>query len=282
MDYKEASAKYRGKPWGGEVRGHAGDPEYIDPNKLMIIPGSGSSEKRRMIQPAAEALQKMKAATNNKWSFAPGQSTFRIYSEEVKICAEREAKGQVKCGTDTKAAAGMSIHGWGRAIDFQDLYSSVGGVLNKEPKEGTSAREFFNWLCNNALNYGFVNYLKECWHWEFVGVPPGKYDNPACTKSSGKYDGGSGSDEGDSEDSGSSNNSNKPSTQSDDSSSQSGTVLDMSLIWSEKPYVPSTEKALNSKASAKDPEIRTILNPDKKSLSGDKERDKQIIDIGKK
>ncbi len=184
MGYKEDSAAYR-KAWKGEVAGHAGDPQYIDYSKLVSI-GSGG-KYRRVIAPCYQAWNKMRLATLDRgWSFEVGPSTFRIYSEEVALCQKRVCDGK------SKARPGCSRHGWGRAIDFSVLYSAVNGKLNVLPPSGTQARAFFDWLCNNAIKYGFVNYLAECWHWEFVGVPPGVYDNPACTNTSGEYDGGTG------------------------------------------------------------------------------------------
>ena len=271
MDYKEASAKYR-KAWKGEIPGHAGDPEYIDYSKLVTI-GSGGPN-RKVITSCAEAYNNMRQATYNKWSFEVGVSTFRPLAGEIKICNDNPGR----CDGKSKAAPGNSRHGWGRAIDFTLIYSGVNGKLNTLPTQGTSAFEMFNWLCENALSYGFVNYLAEAWHWEFVGIPPGIYNNPACIKDSGAYNGATDSVDGE-----------KGNTEGDVSTNTTDdntlVSLNMNDIWNNTnspSTVNITNEGTNNKPSESNPEILTILNPDKKALSGQNERDKQIIDIPKK
>src|SRR3990167_1226282 len=169
MDYKEASAKYR-KSWTGEKAGLAGDENYMDFSKLVAI-GSGGPF-RKVIAPAAISYNKMKNAIGLKYSFQVGDKTFRPLSIEKQICAKRTCDGK------SKAKAGYSRHGWGRAIDFTLIGSAVSWKMNVLPSQNTDARVLFDWLCQWALNYGWINYLAEAWHWEYVGEPPGVYKNP--------------------------------------------------------------------------------------------------------
>jgi hypothetical protein len=67
---------------------------------------------------------------------------------------------------DLAAVPGTSIHGWGRAVDFED----AGGEL-------TFGSAGYQWLTTHAAAFGFVHPSwaepgqpgAEAWHWEFVG-----------------------------------------------------------------------------------------------------------------
>lgn len=184
MDWIEAANKYKGILWANEIKGRAGDPAIFDKTKLVKVSG-----QMGLIEPAAKSFNRMRQAVGDKWSFQCGPSMWRDYNEELRICG---GTGRTtRCDGVNKATAGGSIHGWGRAVDFTLLYTESKSdnrcaKCYNAPKPGTNAYDFYLWLQQNAFNYGWVNYLREPWHWEYVGEPPGKYDNPAVTNPTGK------------------------------------------------------------------------------------------------
>lgn len=60
---------------------------------------------------------------------------------------------------DTASAArpGYSNHQSGKAIDIKGL----------QKQNDTSP--LFKWLCANAKRFDFENYIRECWHWNYIG-----------------------------------------------------------------------------------------------------------------
>ena len=184
MNYKEASTKYR-TAWKGEKAGHAGDEKLMDFSKLVPVDSGGPN--RKLIAPAAASYNKIKNAIGGTYDVSLGKSTFRPRAPEVTKCADpdgskaRKRKRKEYCDGKSKARPGYSRHGWGRAIDLALIGGELGWNMGYDriPPRGTKARGLFDWLAENALNYGWVNYRGEAWHWEYVGEPPGVYPNPA-------------------------------------------------------------------------------------------------------
>lgn len=116
---------------------------------------------------AAVALAKMNLAY--KQHFGDNiclSSGYRSYSQQASLRAEKPGLA---------APAGTSNHGWGLAVDLCD------GV-----ETGVGAR--YQWLRDNASNYGFANpdwALRggvgpyEPWHWEFVDGEASVGETPA-------------------------------------------------------------------------------------------------------
>jgi len=70
-------------------------------------------------------------------------------------------------------SARCSAHRTGTAVD---LY--VGAAPGHLPVDSDNANRLhlsktpaYRWLVQNAARYGFVNYVFEPWHWEWVGAP---------------------------------------------------------------------------------------------------------------
>jgi LAS superfamily LD-carboxypeptidase LdcB len=64
------------------------------------------------------------------------------------------------------AVPGRSNHGRGIALD---LNTNCGGQTGPKPNCGGSP--VYQWLYNNAHNYGFTRTVQsEPWHWEYVGA----------------------------------------------------------------------------------------------------------------
>jgi LAS superfamily LD-carboxypeptidase LdcB len=74
------------------------------------------------------------------------------------------------------AAPGYSNHQAGIAIDFEQKRAKGYEISNSyETKEQNKWRAtwFFDWLQNNAARFGFRQYIKEAWHWEYRPSAPG-------------------------------------------------------------------------------------------------------------
>ena len=91
---------------------------------------------------------------------------------------------QATAAENPKAAAkpGSSIHGWGAAVDIQQLFTAVGGSTN--PLINANIRNnnsLYKWLDANAARFGWINPPKlkdgsgvdEAWHWEYWGPVSG-------------------------------------------------------------------------------------------------------------
>lgn len=169
MNYAEASRKYR-CDWKNEK-----SQLEIKQNRLVSAEG-----KYMLISPAADAWKRMKKAAANDGINIWLTSAYRSPDYQAELVKARMASGKaapdiceykgekLRTNDNLMACPGSSNHGWGRAIDIQPVFSN-------------SSSSAFTWLKNNALNFGFVNYTAEPWHWEYEGEPPccGCNNNPA-------------------------------------------------------------------------------------------------------
>ena len=169
MNYIEASKQYRCN-WKNEK-------SQLDLKQNRLVSAEG---KYLLIAPAADAWKRMKKAASdagiNMWL----TSAYRSPDYQAEKILERMASGKsspdvcvykgknLKTDRSLMACPGDSNHGWGRTIDIQPLFSNCNSKA-------------FDWLKINAINFGFVNYTNECWHWEYEGEPPccGCNNNPA-------------------------------------------------------------------------------------------------------
>lgn len=84
--------------------------------------------------------------------------------EKVKTGVHRSRE----CTGPPTAPAGLSNHGWGRAVDFTGRYGRVLSCYDQE----------YDWLRGNAHRFGWVHPpwaecgldSQEPWHWEWAGV----------------------------------------------------------------------------------------------------------------
>ena len=90
-------------------------------------------------------------------------SAFRSPEYDMAACVSQNCNGIAK--------AKCSAHRTGTAID---LY--VGAAPGQSPVSSANDNRLFQtrtpayrWLVQNAAKYGFVNYVFEPWHWEWVG-----------------------------------------------------------------------------------------------------------------
>ena len=114
-----------------------------------LVPVGKTGEERtgghKLNAAAAEAYNKMKAAAEKdgiSWGIT---DSYRDYESQVDVA---KRKGLYSQG-GLAAVPGTSNHGWGSALDL---------------KLDDAA---FNWLKQNAAQFGFTNIPRERWHWEY-------------------------------------------------------------------------------------------------------------------
>jgi hypothetical protein len=160
--------------------------------KLNIPDDPESNSLHRLFPSAATQWEKLVKAAR-KEGFTVGK--FNISYESG---AAYRPLSQQQSGFG-RAEDGKSIHGWGAAVDIQQLYTEAYEALPKpgyKPPAGAANNAFvrgssalYQWLNKNAANYGWINppLLKdgsgqdECWHWEYWGPV-----NPADTLYGGR------------------------------------------------------------------------------------------------
>lgn len=130
-----------------------------------------------LAQPAAEALYEFGKFIEENWDGNPFMitSAYRSYNHQNGLkSADSSAK---------TASAGSSPHGWGGAVDIQELIARDGsGKLTSNPTINqtfrTTSKAYAFWA-EHAPKFGWYNPLRlrdgkgvdESWHWEFWGKP---------------------------------------------------------------------------------------------------------------
>ena len=182
LTWKDPNDGQRRVLWKNEKRGQSGK---LDESKLVSI---GSGPRRKLIAPAAEMWNKMKEACRKDTGHTMGAqpSTYRSWAYQSQVCAAK-ANTDSYCGSQWRASLGGTSHGWGRGVDV-----NMRARRNQYP-ESKESQEIYEWLKVNARLFGFVNYSKEAWHWEFMGLPiknSGNQVNPAVLGEDEEYTGG--------------------------------------------------------------------------------------------
>lgn len=139
-------------------------------NKAQLVPVRGVPGA--LLNPIVEnKFQELVAAAKKDGVNLAITDSYRSYDEQVEL------KGRKP---NLAATPGTSKHGYGLAIDF------TGG-------SGTSQAKAYEWLKNNASNYGWSNFVglkgpdtrgaggsqKEPWHWQINESDLPKYENKA-------------------------------------------------------------------------------------------------------
>jgi hypothetical protein len=141
----------------------AAAPEESDGGKIILLRAGALAAYRRMVAAAQAAVLEAGADPEQLMLF----SGFRAPADDAARCeAEANCNGLVR--------AQCSAHRTGLAVDI---------VLGAAPGFSVDASADANrlwqtrtatylWLVANARRYGFVNYVFEPWHWEWVGEAP--------------------------------------------------------------------------------------------------------------
>jgi LAS superfamily LD-carboxypeptidase LdcB len=83
---------------------------------------------------------------------------------EVMKANSQLTKAQAEEVADDSVARPGGPHRTGRAIDFK-LTDGVSLTVSSASK--LKKTEAYQWLAQNAADYGFYNYKPEPWHWEY-------------------------------------------------------------------------------------------------------------------
>ncbi|MEQ1864144.1 MAG: D-alanyl-D-alanine carboxypeptidase family protein [Micropepsaceae bacterium] len=137
------------QPWEGWL----GKTGKLDASALAAL--------RRMVA-AARAADPRIAADRNMLTIV---SAFRSPAYDAARCTNGRCNGIAK--------ARCSAHRTGTAVDL-----FVGAAPGHGPVDSADANRLYlsrtpayRWLVANAARFGFVNYVFEPWHWEWVGSP---------------------------------------------------------------------------------------------------------------
>jgi hypothetical protein len=132
-----------------------------DPSIYSAAP---TEKDNTMTTATACAFDKMATAAKQAGVSIKISSGFRTIARQNYFWDCYQTK---KCNNGNLAAKpGTSNHGKGIALD---LNTDCGGQTGAKPSCGGS--KVYQWLYNNAHNYGFVRTVQtEPWHWEFRGV----------------------------------------------------------------------------------------------------------------
>jgi hypothetical protein len=153
--------------------------------RLLKIPDDSTSNSLHKLFPSAATKWEELVFAARKAGFTLGEFNISYTSEAAyRTLAEQT-------GGFGRAEPGNSVHGWGVAVDIQQLYTEAYEALPKpgyKPPAGATNNAFvrgssalYQWLNQNAANYGWINppLLKdgsgqdEAWHWEYWGPVTG-------------------------------------------------------------------------------------------------------------
>jgi zinc D-Ala-D-Ala carboxypeptidase len=139
----------------------AAGPEESDGGKIILLRPAALAALRRMVAAAKAAVPEAAADPERLMLF----SGYRAPDDDAARC---EAQGN--CNGVVRAQC--SAHRTGLAVDLVlgaapgfDVDSSADANRLWQTETPT-----YRWLVANARRYGFVNYVFEPWHWEWVGA----------------------------------------------------------------------------------------------------------------
>jgi hypothetical protein len=135
-------------------------PEESDGGKIILLRPAALAALRRMTAAARAEVPEAAADPERLMLF----SGFRDPADDAARC---EAQGN--CNGLVRAQC--SSHRTGLAIDLF-LGAAPGFDVDSSADANRlwqTRTETYRWLVKNARRYGFVNYVFEPWHWEWVG-----------------------------------------------------------------------------------------------------------------
>jgi hypothetical protein len=129
-------------------------------------------EDRRLRGDALKAYRDMVAAARRDGVMRADPKLLTLFSgyRQADVDGERCAS-EGNC--DGKRRATCSPHATGFAVDI-NLGFAPGSRIDSTSQANRlyqSRTEAYRWLVRNAHRFGFVNYVYEPWHWEWVGAP---------------------------------------------------------------------------------------------------------------
>lgn len=159
-------------------------PESYIPDNLVVpdikFYGSGTNEKNKLRQEAAEALEKMFSEAQDDNIILYGVSGYRSYARQKEIYDKNVRMRGSQATNKVSAAPGHSEHQTGLAMDISS--KALGGRLTEQFGNTTEGR----WVAENCYQYGFIirypenmeqitGYSYEPWHLRYVGTEISEY-----------------------------------------------------------------------------------------------------------
>jgi D-alanyl-D-alanine carboxypeptidase len=153
---------------------HAGQSAIHPKNRPAPVPGESNGEMRRealvgvegscrTARSAGPSLALMLAAARADGVKLIPDDCYRLRDAQARAKNNSCSKGNCACA----AGSGFSMHGWGKAVDFDDS----GGTVR-------FTSEGYSWMKANAARFGWNHpgwaepggsTCPEAWHWEWVG-----------------------------------------------------------------------------------------------------------------
>lgn len=130
-------------------------------------------EDRRLRGDALAAYRKMVEAARRDGIIVGGSKVLTIFSGYRQADADGE-RCAIEGNCDGKRRAACSPHATGYAVDLNLGYAPGYRVDSTHPvnRLWQTRTPAYRWLVRNAYRFGFVNYVFEPWHWEWVGEKP--------------------------------------------------------------------------------------------------------------
>lgn len=148
----------------------------IETSKITA-PNIKASKFRIMRKDAAGAYERMREAAKTQGVDLQATSAFRSWKHQDRLW---KGWSERKPGFKKAAKPGHSYHQSGIAVDIQ-----TGGVQQPEKIQNVSrlskpgVTKVYEWLANNAAEYGFVRTVpSEPWHWVYFGPEEAKKRRP--------------------------------------------------------------------------------------------------------
>ncbi|MBW3664435.1 MAG: D-alanyl-D-alanine carboxypeptidase family protein [Actinobacteria bacterium] len=175
-------ALMRVRPGGGERRANLGPDavltkarfakdqkaydDYIS-SQLATLEGQGSARSKMMNKHAADKFAELYAAAKADGVVISVRNAFRDRSK---------AEAAAKRSDNPKAVASFSAHSMGLAMDLNLWTSSMSATGEKWTETSTgnfknimrmTASPAYKWMFTRGAEFGFYQYRREPWHWEF-------------------------------------------------------------------------------------------------------------------
>jgi len=145
-------------------------------------------EDRRLRGDALAAYRKMIEAARRDGIMLRDPKLLTIFSGYRQADADGE-RCVAEGNCDGKRRAACSPHATGYAVDLNLGYAPGYRVDSTHPTNRLyqTRTAAYRWLVKNAHRFGFVNYVFEPWHWEWIGEP--KTPSPDFTATDAAFTG---------------------------------------------------------------------------------------------
>ena len=145
------------------------------PSKELVYLNTDDKTSNKLHRLHPKAAAQWEALLRKARADGFSQSKFNV---SYLTAAAYRAIGEQKSGPG-RATPGSSPHGWGGALDIQQLYTLQGGRANLGPKAHKKVRDtspLWQWLEKNGPSFGWYNPARmrngpkaESWHYEYWG-----------------------------------------------------------------------------------------------------------------